>query len=916
MRSSDGSGGCRNAVAGTILLAALFAPASHAQIVSPGDELDANAKTRLLEAWRTRPLSFESNGGQSDPRVRFFARHGSSTLFLTADEAVISLSHRTDPEASRTSALSMTWMGSNASARADGVDELPSKTNYLIGSDPAKWRRGVPTYARIQYHDLYPGVDLIYHGERGQLEYDLALAPGASSLPIRMKFDGTSRIAIDRSGDLILKAGGQEIRFRKPVAYQIADGGHIPVAARFVRKGRHDVGFEIGDYDHSRSLVIDPQLSYSSYLGGSASDEGEKLAVDTNGNAYIVGFTSSTNFPVVAPFQSVNKGTTSIVISKLNPEAAGAASLVYSTYLGGSGANIGRAIAVDSVGQVYIAGDTNAPNFPVTPGAFQAACKLQAGVCSTDVFAARLDATGSTLLYSTYLGGSGNEFGFAIAIDFAGHMFVGANTGSPNMPVTSGAFQTSFAGGGASFGDAYVAELNPAGQGAADLLYATYFGGSGSEALWALAVDGAGAIDFTGSTASNNLPVTSSAFSRTYSGTGSLGLGDAFVVKLNPAGQGAADLVYSTYLGGASDDRGEGIAVDGLNRIFLTGFTTSSAFPVTAATAFDSTFGGGTCSGAPCADAFLAKLDPALSGAASLVYSTFLGGSGFDLGHSIALDGNGLVYVTGETGSTNFPVVSPIQSTCFGGCTPPPIDDVFIAKFDLSQTGAAALLFSTYLGGNDVDTGWSIAVDSKGDALVTGQTFSTNFPTEMPFQSNCNNCSSFIGSKPSGDSFLVKVCITSCPSASPVPASLTFAAQDTGTTSPAQSVTFTNNGSGDLTIVAITLTGANAADFSQTDNCPSVLTPGASCQIDATFSPTAGGSRVANISISNNGGTNPQLVGLTGTGVAPVPVVGLAPSSLNFGNQTQNTTSAAQSITVTNNGPGTLAITGIAITGA
>ncbi|HEY3823888.1 MAG TPA: SBBP repeat-containing protein, partial [Bryobacteraceae bacterium] len=739
-------GGCWSTVVATISLAALYVPNGHAQIAATGASVEAQVTARLVEAYRTRPLSFERNAGQSDRRVQFLARHGSSTLFLTADGAVISLSHRSGPETSRTSALSMMWMGSNASAQADGVDELPAKANYLIGSDSEKWRRGIPLYGRIQYRDLYPGVDLIYYGERGQLEYDLAFAPGASPQPVRMKFDGMKKIEIDRSGDLILKVDGEAVRFHRPLAYQMADAGRVAVAARFVRKGRHEVGFEVGSYDHSRPLVIDPQLSYSSYLGGGGSDEGERLAVDANGNAYIVGFTSSADFPVAAPFQSVNKGTDNAVISKLNPEAAGGSSLVYSTYLGGSGTNIGRAIAVDSVGQVYIAGDTNAPNFPVTPGAFQTTCRLQAGVCSTDVFAAKLDATGSTLLYSTYLGGSGTEFGFAIAIDFAGHIFIGANTGSSNIPVTTGAFQTSFAGGGTKYGDAYVAELNPAGQGAADLLYATYLGGSGSEALYSIAVDGAGAIYLTGSTASGDFPVTSSAFSTTYSGTGPLALGDAFVAKLAPSGQGAADLVYSTYLGGANDDRGEGIAVDALNRIYITGLTGSSAFPVTGATAFQPAFGGGTCSGSPCDDAFIAQLDPSLAGTASLVYSTFFGGKSFDLGHSIALDGNGLVYVTGETASTNFPTVNPIQSTCFGGCTPLPIDDVFIAKFDLSQTGTAALLFSTYLGGNDVDTGWSIGVDSKGDALVTGQTFSTNFPMQMPFQANCDNCSSFIGS--------------------------------------------------------------------------------------------------------------------------------------------------------------------------
>ncbi|HEY1755666.1 MAG TPA: choice-of-anchor D domain-containing protein, partial [Bryobacteraceae bacterium] len=863
----------------------------------------------MVDAYRARPLAFEQNRGQADPRVQFFARHGSATLFLAASDAVLSLG---PSESGKPSFLSLKWVGANASASAVGIDQLPSKANYLIGSDPQKWQNGVSTYARVQYPDIYPGIDLIYYGDQGQLEYDLTLAPGASPQRIRMNLKGISKMDVSRSGDLVLTDAGEEVRFHKPVAYQTTGTGRVAVEARYIRIGRSDIGFELGEYDHTKTVVIDPQLSYSSYLGGSGSDDGARIAVDSLGNAYIVGVSGSLDYPLVAPYQGISSGSTSVVISKLNPEAAGASALVYSTYLGGNGQNVGRAIAVDSMNQIYIVGDTNAPNFPVTTGAYQPACKQLAGVCSTDAFAVKLDASGSTLLYSTYLGGSQTEFGFAITVDLGGHMFVGVNAGSPDMPVTPGAFQPTFAGGGNKYGDAWVAELNPGNQSSADLLYATYLGGSGSEQLYALAVDGTGAIDVTGSTASNNFPVTPSAFKTTYSGTGSLGLGDAFVAKLNPGGHGSADLVYSTYLGGANDDRGEGIAIDSINRIYVTGLTGSAGFPVTPLTAFQATFGGGNCNGV-CDDAFIAQLDPSQSGAASLVYSTFFGGSSFDLGHSIALDSSGLVYITGETASLNFPLVNPIQNTCFGGCTPLPIDDIFIAKFDLSMSGTAGLLFSTYLGGNDVDTGWGIAVDSKGDALVTGQTFSTNLPTQIPFQASCDNCVSFLNTNRSGDAFLVKVCITSCPSGSPSPASVTFGNQNIGTTSASQGVTFANVGSADLTIASVTITGANAADFGQTNNCPAILAAAANCQINVTFTPAAAGSRAANISITNNGKNVPQTIALSGTGVAPV--VGLSTSTLSFGSQTINTSSAAQPVTVTNNGPGALTISGIAITG-
>jgi hypothetical protein len=870
-------------------------------------------EARLLQAYRNLPLTFEANLGQTDPRVRFLSRRGSYTLFLTANEAVIESVQNppraTSPERSR---FAMTWMDANLESKAEGIGNVLSEINYLIGNDPERWRTGVPSYSKVRYRDVYPGVDLVYYSERGQLEYDLVLSPGARADGIRLKLDDAGKLHLTPSGDLILKPGPGEILLHKPVAYQPSVSGRDLVGARYILRGHNRIGFEIGPHDRSRPLIIDPQLTYSSYLGGSANDYGGRIAVDASGNAYIVGWSASIDFPTVGSLQSNNAGTTNVVVSKLNPELPGTTSLIYSTYLGGSGSNVGRGIAVDALGEVYISGDTNAPNFPITSGAYQTSCKMQNGVCSTDAFAAKLSASGNALLYSTYIGGSGTEFGFVIAIDSAGHMFLGGNTDSSNFPVTSGAYQTTFGGGPATFGDAYVVELNPAGNGAADLLYGSYLGGSGSEATWGIAVDHLGSVYLAGSTASSNFPVTAGAYQSTFSG-GSSSIGDAFIAKLNPSGLGQNDLVYSTYLGGSLDDRIEGIAVDASNLIYVTGYTQSSNFPVTAATAFQPTFGGGTCFGAPCADAFVAKLDPSASGSNSLLYSTFFGGNGIDLGHGIALDSAGLVYITGETTSANLPLVNPIQSQCASGCTPLPLTDVLIAKFDLSKSNAAGLLFSTYLGGADVDTGWSIAVDGTGGAYITGQVFSTNFPTQIPFQAACDNCSPFLGSSPSGDAFLAKICTTNCPGVNLSPPSLSFGSQIIGTASAPQNVVFSNPGSGDLTFAAVTITGGNPGDFAQTNNCPAILAPQASCTFRVTFTPAAAGSRSASLVITDNGTGSPQAVTLSGTGA--VPAVGLSPATLSFGNQTVNTTSAAQGTTLTNNGPGALTITSIGITG-
>lgn len=901
---------------------------------------ERQSKTRLLEAYHTLPLAFEANIGQTNPQVKFLARQGAHMLFLTANGAVVAsqpkagragsatpskgarpVLHTPPPGGIKPAVLRMTWVGANPKAKIDGIDEFPGKINYLVGNHPTLWRTRIPMYAKVRYHDIYPGVDLLYYGHYGQWEYDLVVAPHADTKAIRLSLSGARSIALDPGGDLIVTVGQEHVRLHKPIVYQPVPAGSQPsaptdrefVAGHYVLKGRHEIQFKIGAHDASRPLIIDPQVTYSSYLGGSATDEGEKVAVDADGNAYIVGFSASTDFPLVDPLQNANAGITNVVVSKVNPTAPGTASLIYSTYLGGSDISIGRGIAVDALGQIYIAGDTNSPDFPVTPGAYQATCTLQRGLCSTDLFAAKLDATGSTLLYATYLGGSGTEYGFALAIDAAGHMFITGNTDSPDFPVTSGALQTTFAGGGTVFGDAFVVELNPAGQGASDLVYATYLGGSGSEQTWGIALDSAGGILVSGSTTSRNFPVTSGAYQKTYAGSGNLGLGDAFIAKLYPTGQGQSDLVYATYLGDASDDLAESIAVDAADLAYVTGFTTSKGFPITPATAYQTTFGSGVCGGGPCADVFITKLDPSASGAASLLYSTFFGGSSFDLGHAIAVNDAGLVYVTGETASIDFPLLHQMQSHCAGGCIPLPMDDVFLARFDLSKAGTAALLFSTYLGGSDVDTGWGLAIDSAGNAYVTGQVFSKDFPTVMPFQAFCNNCSSFSSPSRSGDSFLVKVCFSDCPAVHLSTLRLSFAPQNVGTSSAAQSIVVANLGSGALTIAGITITGPNRGDFSQTNDCPIALASQATCTIQVTFTPTAVGSRAGTLALSDNLPGSPQSVSLAGTGV--VPVVSLSTSSVSFGHQTVHTSSTSQSITLTNRGPGTLNMNGTAVTG-
>jgi beta-propeller repeat-containing protein/ASPM-SPD-2-Hydin domain-containing protein/centrosomal CEP192-like protein len=877
-------------------------------------------KAEASAAFAQLPSRFEANQGQVDARVRFLSRASDHTLFLTPNEAVLVLRGSTEPRnpsavdaqsagfsagitAPPPLCVRMIWIGSNPDPQVIGVDEIPGKSNYFIGDQPSNWRRQVPLYSKVRYREIYPGVDVLYYGNEGKLEYDLIVSPGADPQKIRLRFGGAKKIRINAQGDIVLKFGGRSVILHKPVVYQetgLLDAPKQYLESSYVAKNPHEFGFQIGPYDPERALVIDPALSYSTYLGGSNGDQGYRVAADAGGNAYVVGYTNSTDFPIGNAMQPSSRGSTDVFIAKINAKAPGASSLVYSTYLGGSGSDFGRGIAIDAIGGVYIVGDTNSTNFPVTPGAFQPACK---GPCTQNAFVAKIDSSGSSLLYSSYLGGSSFDLAFSVGLDSSNRMYLTGSTTSSDFPTTPGAFQTSYGGGSQFFGDAYLAVVNPVGNGASDLNYSTYIGGSGQELAWGLAVDNLGFAYVTGGTVSTNFPITASAFQPTFAGTGGLGLGgDGFLVKLNPAGLGSRDLLYSTYFGGSGDERGEGVAVDGSGFVYLTGMTNSTNFPVTP-NAFQLTHGTGTCQGAVCADAIIMKWDLRASGASSLLYSTFLGGTGFDLGHGIAVDSNSIVYVAGETDSNNFPLVSPIQTACGGAC-PFPVPDVFIAKLDPSQSGAAGLLFSTYLGGSGTDTGQSIAIDSQGNAYVTGQAYSSNFPTMMPFQPFCKNCSSS-----SDDGFLAKVCITACPSSAASPPTLAFGSQTVGSASSSQPVLLSNPGTGDLTIISITA----PTGFLQSNSCGIVLSAGSNCTINVSFSPQSAGPASGSLTIASNASATSTGVGLSGTGF--VVTLAASPSGLTYAAQQVGTTSASQPVTLSNSGGTSVAVTGIQASG-
>jgi hypothetical protein len=694
------------------------------------------------------PLSFEPNQGQTDARVKFLSHGPGYTLFLTGDEAVLELQQpglrrqdsgfgiqesvrarlprslsllpqlkdngplETDHgprtrDNGRRSVLRLKLVNANQNAIVTGTSELPGKASYFIGNDPHKWRTNVPTYAKVKYQGVYPGVDLVFYGNQRQLEYDFVVAPGADPSAIALDVaaglprhssgeDGGVKppLQISADGDLVIATEGGEVHLEKPLIYQQGSGGRRDIPGGYVLKSTREVAFKVGAYDRTKPLVIDPVLAYSTYLGGSDRDSGSSVAVDASGNAYVTGQTQSANFPTTAgALQTALAGGTNVFVTKLNPSGS---ALAYSTYLGGSGYDGGEGIAVDSSGHAYTTGLTSSSNFPTTPGAFQTSLAALPGY--SNAFITKLDPSGSSLVYSTYLGGSGGIFGdggLSVALDSSGNAYVAGSTSSSDFPTTAGAFQTSLAGSE----NAFVTKLNPSGSA---LVYSTYLGGNYEDAGFGIAVDPSGSAYVTGAASSSNFPTSPGTFQ-----TSSAGLTDAFVTKLNPSGSA---LIFSTYLGGKGYDYSYGIALDSSGHAYVTGFTGSSNFPTTAG-AFQASLAGG-------GNTFVTKLNP---GGSALVYSTYIGGTSYDWGRGIAVDPSGDAYMTGFTGSSNFPTTAGAFQASLAG-----IQNAFVTEL---HTSGSALVYSTYLGGSGGDSGFAIAVDPLGNPYVTGIAGSSNFPT-------------------------------------------------------------------------------------------------------------------------------------------------------------------------------------------
>lgn len=688
-----------------------------------------NGPEKVAAGYGRLPLYFIANRGQVDQRVKYYLQGRGHTTFFTKDEVVLTLLRSaqapsgTNPgkaksgavyrkpktENRKPSVVRIKPVGLQAAVKITALEKTGHRVNYFLGNDPKKWRTDIPTYRAVVYENAYTGIDLKFYGKGELLEYDVVVKPGADPGQVRFAFQGVKEMQLTPAGDLalVLPDGGRLVQ-KKPVVYQEVAGRRLPVDGKF-RLSRGEAalscGFTVAAYDPKLPLVIDPGLVYSTYLGAPGDVFGNTIAVDSSGSAYVAGSTTSPEFPTTGgAYQETAHypGYGCSFITKLSPAGN---SLVYSTYLGGNIEELCYTtiygIAVDAYGAAYVTGATTGYYFPIVDG-YQKTKGL-----SDDAFFTKLNPTGSALLYSTYLGGRGGDFGRAISVDVNGAAYIAGYTESDDFP-TQNAYQGTLSGPeGSSRRDAFVTKFTKEGDA---LVFSTYLGGTHFDNAFGIALDNQGAAYVTGTTSSDDFP-TYQAYQDTYAGNG-----DAFVTKFSAVGA----LAYSTYLGGSGtestyqDWSGPGIAVDAGGAVYVTGRTYSYDFPTL--NPYQASNGGGS-------DAYITKLTPAGN---ALVYSTYLGGNSDDEGRSIAVDTRGAAYVTGFTRSDNFPTYQAFQGTLRG------YTDAFVAK--LAPAGNS-LGYSTYLGGSgSSDMGHGIAIDASGAAYVSGHTNSDNFPTLNPFQ--------------------------------------------------------------------------------------------------------------------------------------------------------------------------------------
>ena len=763
-------------------------------------EAGRTAQSQARSLFAGLPLMFEPNQGQAnldpaDPRVKFVARGSGYSLMLGSEGAILNLrsaspkpqdASKHTPPATRVESLRMKLAGANPNASLTASDLLSSKSNYILGNDPSKWRHDVPQFARVRYDNVYPGINLAFYGNQGRLEYDFQVSPGSDPAQAELEFDGAKQLEL-RNGALVIEAQGGAVRLEAPRVYQQIDGRQQSVQGSFVLRADNRVGFKIGAYDHSKELVIDPVLSYSTYFGGSGDEHNSQVAVDSTGNIYLAGSTTSANLPTpTGVFQTTLNGTQNVYIAKIDP-TRGATGLIYVTYLGGDGVDSPVGIAVDGGGNPFVAGTTSSSNFPTTQTAYQPT--PEAGSAGTQhVFVTELNNLNgvATALggYSSYLSGNGDDIASGMTIDAKGYIYVTGTTTSSDTSSPSVQFPASYLPQALPYQNIprasiqfFVTKVNTGAPRTGSIAYSTYFGGGNFETTDPIAVGGGIAVDtngnvyFTGTTnftytgcqgcnttdfpilnayqpCLDQPPLTTPTNPPLCSNTATTANSDAFVAKLNPNAAQGAQLLWSSYFGGSATDSGTGVAVDpGAANVYITGTTNSidvSAINTFAAyqRCLDTPVNPPAATNCPntltTSDAFVARFPNLVTSTTitnlQLAYFSYLGGSGNDAGLALTVDSANGALVTGWTQSADFPVFpnpNPIQSQLNGA------QDAFVARLNtIAQTGQNTVAsWANYFGGSGIDQGTGITLDSNQTIYLAGDTNSTNLQFAKPFQS-------------------------------------------------------------------------------------------------------------------------------------------------------------------------------------
>jgi Abnormal spindle-like microcephaly-assoc'd, ASPM-SPD-2-Hydin/Beta-propeller repeat len=885
---------------------------------SAASALSAANQQKVEAIYAGLPLLFEKNEGQTNPEVNFLSRTPAYTLFLTGQEAII----RNNYGKKNNIPLRMQWVGAQGNVTGSGEREIAGKSNYFIGNDASQWHTKIANYERVKYSGVYPGVDLVYYGNHEKIEYDLVVSPGADPNAIHLRFAGASKLRIDKqSGDLLVRNRGGEVRFHKPDVYQQDGAAQQTIAGAYVLSTRNTVSFALGDYDHSRQLVIDPYIAYSTVFGGSvsggslASNLLYGMAVDSSGDVYLQGLTNFTNLPTTSgAFQPACNAISAtqcsnFFVAKFNPNLSGAASLIYATYLGGTESKIGggqqssvssqaNSLAVDSSGDAYITGYSSTYNYPTTSNAYSTTCGWSGSTSCYGGVLSKLNPSGSALLYSTYFptstagGNLGATQPFMIAIDSSQVAYI-AGTASYGLITTDGS-----AGGSSS---PFIAAFDTTKSGTASLVYSQYLSLNYPPDIVAIAADPSGNAYLIGvlwpannpAPGLTSVPIVLNGFQTTTGNTAGIG---PVLLRLNHAGA----ITYASYVGSSAGggDQLTAISVDATGNAYVGGRISSPA-PV---------MNGLTATSGITAGAYIAKVNTNVTGTASLLYATFVTANANNASYitAVANNSNGLVGFVGTEISTTANIstieVNPLTQPAGGSYLQ------FAGILDTTMTGDSALTFLSNVDGVQGLTAVSFDPSDANNLIIGGS--ADIGAINDPFLSVPASFATTEGNT-NFPPFFYKISLLSPSGITVSPSALTFGNQVLTTTSASQPVTITNTGTTTITSIGI----AVSTQFGETNTCDS-LAASASCTVNVTFTPTATGTQTGTLTLTDSDPSSPQTVSLSGTGIAGTPQAVLNPATVPFGNQTVSTTSSAQVVVLSNPGTAALAITGVTLTGA